>query len=324
MRKTLLQTYKTLKESGTTSDFPNILGNLMYRSLIDWAQDVPDVWRTYAMLGDLTDFRPATRDIGYEAEDLLPVSESGAYVDSALGDAAYQLRLATYGRGFSITRKVIINDDLGYIKKQPQRWGRSAARSIARFVSQTLLEGNGNTFDGNALFSVAHSNLSTGGGSVISSANIQTGYAAMEDQTVLGVEHQVTPSFLLVPPAIQFTARQILNSAIIVLAGTAGTVTERGNINVLSGLLGLAIDPFLTSATAYYLFTDPSDVTVLDVAFLNGKQTPDLLIERPTYMNLAGGDDPYEYEYDVLRYKVRYDYGGAVGLWWGAYKFAGA
>jgi len=29
---------------------------------------------------------------------------------------------------------VIINDDIGYIRKQPQRWGRSAARSIATFV----------------------------------------------------------------------------------------------------------------------------------------------------------------------------------------------
>lgn len=323
MRKTLLQSYSTLRESGSTSDFPNILGNLMYRTLIDWARAVPDAWRSYSALGDLTDFRPATRIVGYEAEDLLPVDENGNYMDSKLADAAYTLRLATYGRGFSVTRKVIINDDLGYIKKQPQRFGRSAGRSIAIFVAQTVLEGNAAAFDGTALFHASHSNLATGAGSALSSANLQTGIAAMEDQTVLGVQTDVTPKWLLVPPAIQFTARQILNSAIIVLAGTAGTVTERGNINVLSGLLGIAIDPFLASQTAYYLVADPSDVPILDIAFLNGKQQPDLLIERPTYQNLAGGDDPYEYEFDVLRYKVRFDYGGVVALWWGGYKFAG-
>jgi len=296
----------------------------MYRSLIDWARNVPDAWRTYAALGDLTDFRPATRVVGYEAEDLLPVDENGNYEDSRLGDAAYQLRLATYGRGFSVTRKVIINDDLGYIKKQPQRFGRSAGRSIATFVAQTLLEGNGNTYHGNALFSVAHANLTTGGGSAFSATNLQAGINAMSNQIVNGIgQQQITASWLLVPYALQFTAKQILNSAIIVLAGTAGTVVERGNVNVLAGALGLAIEPFLTSATAYYILADPADVPILDVAFLNGKQTPDLLMEQPTYQNLAGGTDPYEYEYDVLRYKVRYDYGGVVALWWGGQKFAG-
>jgi Mu-like prophage major head subunit gpT len=324
MRKTLLQHYHTLKESGSTSDFPNILGNLMYRSLIDWAKNVPDAWRTYAALGDLTDFRPATRTIGYEAEDLLPVDENGNYVDSALGDAAYQLRLATYGRGFSITRKVIINDDLGYIRKQPQRWGRSAGRSIATFVAQTVLEGNGNAFDGTALFHTNHSNLDTGGGSALSATNLQKAIYSLQDQTVLNGFQSTDPQWLLVPPALQFTAKQILNSAIVVLAGTAGAVTERGNANVLAGALGIAIDPFLSSATGYYVMADPADVPILDIAFLNGKQTPDLMVERPTFMNLAGGDDPYEYEYDVLKYKVRFDYGGVVALWWGAYKFAGA
>ena len=325
MRTTLLQDYRELRESGSTSDFPAILGNVMYRSLIDWAKSVPDAWRAYSVLGDLNDFRPATRVVGYEAEDLLAVDENGAYLDSKLADASYTVRLATYGRSFSINRRVIINDDLGYIRKQPQRFGRAAGRSIATFVSQTLLEGNGATFDSVALFHAAtHGNLGTGGGSALSSANIQTAISAMQKQTVLGVFHAVMAKWLLVPPALQWTARQILNSAIIVAAGTAGTVTQLGNLNVLQGALGLAIDPFLSSATAYYVLADPADVPILDIGFLNGKQTPDLLVEKPTLQNLAGGDDPYELEFDTLHYKVRFEYGGATALWWGGYKFDGA
>ena len=135
----------------------------------------------------------------------------------------------------------------------------------------------------------------------------------------------MTPKFLLIPPALQWTARQILNSAIIVATGVpTGAVATLGNANVLQGALTPIIDPFLTSATAYYVLADPNEAPVLDVAFLNGKQTPDLLVERPTMQNLAGGEDPYEYEIDILRYKVRYDYGGAASLWWGGYKFNGA
>jgi hypothetical protein len=330
MRRTrLLDDYYELKESGSTSDFPSILGNLMYRSLIDWAKTVPDVWRSYAPLGDATDFRPLTRIVGNEAEDLIQVLEDGAYVDSRLGDAKYQVQLGTYGRAFSINRNVIINDDLGYIKQQPKRFGRSAARSIATFVAQTLLEGNGNCFDGVALFDAGgHGNLDTGAGSALSAANIQKGISALQDQTVLGVYHTVSPRWLLIPTNLQWTARQILNSAIIVASGGDGTASApmltAGNANVLQGALGIVIDPFLSSTTGWYIMADPSDTPILDVIFLNGKQTPDLLIEKPTFMNLAGGDDPYEYEFDILKYKVRYDYGGATSLWWGAYKFAGA
>jgi len=325
VRTTLLQDYYGLRESGSTSDFPAILGNVMYRSLIEWAKSVPDAWRSYVATGDLADFRPATRVIGYEAEDLVDVGENGAYLDSALADASYTVRLSTFGRSFSINRRVIINDDLGYIRKQPQRFGRAAGRSIATFVAQTLLEGNGNTFDSNPLFDAGtHSNAASGGGSAISSTNIQTGITGLQSQTVLGVFHSVMAKWLLVPPALQWTARQILNSAIIVAAGTAGTVTQLGNVNVLNGALGLAIDPFLSSATGWYVLADPADVPILDVGFLNGKQTPDLLVERPTLQNIAGGDDPFELEFDTLNYKVRYDYGGATALWWGGYYFAGA
>jgi hypothetical protein len=329
MRTTLLQDYYELRESGSTSDFPNLLGNVMYRSLIDWAKTVPDAWRQYAAIGDLTDFRPATRIVGYEAEDLLPVGEDGVYQDSKLADAAYTVQLGTYGRAFSVNRNVIINDDLGYIKQQPKRAGRAAARGIAKFVAQTLLEGNGNCFDGVALFDTStHKNNDTGAGSALSAANLQKGISALQNQTVLGVYQTITPKWLLVPTGLQWTARQILNSAIIVAtAGAtpgAGPVTTIGNANVLQGALGIIIDPFLSVQTQYYVLADPAEAPVVDVAFLQGKQTPDLLVERPVMMNLAGGDDPYEFEFDVMRYKVRYDYGGATSLWWGGYRFVGA
>lgn len=327
-RTTLLNDYEALRESGSTSDFPNLLGNVLYRSLIDWYKTVPAEWRGYAAIGDAADFRPQTRIVGYEAEDLLAVEEDGIYVDSKLADAAYTVQVGTYGRAFSINRNVIINDDLGYIKQQPKRFGRSAARSIATFVAQTLLEGNGAAFDGTALFHADHGNLGTGAGSVLSAANIQTAISSMQDQTVLGTFHAVQAKGLLIHPNNQWTARQILNSAIIVAAGgdSAASVKAQqiGNINVLNGALSIMIDPFLSSTTAWYVMADPADVPMLDVVFLNGRQTPDLLIEKPVMMNLAGGDDPYEFEFDTMRYKVRFDYGGAVSLWWGGYKFNGA
>lgn len=325
-RQTLLDDYHELRESGSTSDFPAILGNVMYRRLIEWAGTVPDKWRQYTAITEAPDKRPQTTIVGYESEDLLAVSETGSYVDSALGDASFQWQVNTYGRAFSITRDVIINDDLGYIRQQPKRFGRAASRTLAKFVSQTLLEGNGLAFDGNALFDAAnHSNLTTS--AAFDAATIQTGITTMRNQTVLGVFHSVEPKDLVIPPAFEFAARQLINSSIIVAAGgdstSAVAPVQIGNVNTLNNMLDIVVDPFLSQSNDYYIFADANDVPVVMLGFLNGKQTPDLLIERPTMTNVAGGDDRYEYEFDVLKYKVRHDYGGTLGLWWGAQKFEG-
>ncbi len=325
-RQTLLDDYYELRESGSTSDFPAILGNVMYRRLIEWAGTVPDKWRMYSAIAEAPDKRPQTTIVGYESEDLLAVSETGAYVDSPLADASFQWQVNTFGRAFSITRDVIINDDLGYIRQQPKRFGRAANRTLAKFVSQTILEGNGLAFDGNALFDTSnHSNLTTSAS--FDATTIQDAITAMRNQTVLGVFHAVEPKDLLIPPAFEWVARQLINSSIIVASGgdsqTGVSAVQIGNVNTLSNALDIVIDPFLTQTNDYYIFADANDVPVVMVGFLNGKQTPDLLIERPTMTNVAGGDDRYEYEFDVLKYKVRHDYGGTLGLWWGATKLEG-
>jgi hypothetical protein len=327
MRPTsLLQDYHDLRESGSTSDYPNILGNLMGRRMIDWAQAAPQKWRQYSAIGTVPDFRPQTMIVGYESEDLLPIGEEGVYQDSKLADASFQLQVGTYGRAFSINRNVIINDDLNYIRQQPQRFGRAAGRGLAKFAARTLLEGNANTFDGQPLFGTAHANLGTGAGSVFGGNNLKVAITALSTQTVLNQFMTMDATMLVVPPALQWDARQLLNSAVVAITGTpaANAVIERGTENVLRGALDIVVEPFLTSATAYYVLANPNEAPVIDVAFLNGKQTPDLLVERPVMTNVAGGDDPYEFEFDVMRYKVRFDYGGAVSRWWGGYKFDGA
>jgi hypothetical protein len=327
-RVKLLDAYQELREAGSSSDFPNILGNVMYRRLLNWAQRIPDTWRQYSIQSDLADFRPQNALLGYEAEDLLPVGEEGVYQDSKLGDASYSVQLGTYGRTFSINRNVLINDDVNYIRRQPERFGRAAGRSIAKFVAQTLLEGNAQTFDGQPLFSAAHGNIQTGAGSAFGSTPIQNMITGLRAQTVLGVYYTANPRWLLIPPALEFAADQLLNSTVILAAGGDATAGAQPrlipNANVLSNRLGLLVDPFLTSQTAYYVLVDPGEVPIIDVAFLNGKQTPDLLVERPVMQNLAGGDDEFEIEFDRLVYKVRFDYGGATALWWGGAKANGA
>lgn len=323
-----------LAEAAGIDDFAQILGSSMYRSLINAYAALPMPWKQYTKQSSVSDFRLNTRIAGSEAADLLPLGKGGTgpYQDSTLSEASYTIRAATKARMFSITRQALINDDLNYLKEQPTRFGRAAARTLTKDVVINTLEANLNAYDGSALFSVTPRtgnllNLLNGSGtSGLTMANLNVARYTIGRSKYLGEYTGATAKYLIVPPELETTARQILNSETLLAVGVpTGAVSTVGSSNPYAGFLQLIVDPWLTSATAWYVLADPADVPVIEVAFLNGKQQPDLLIQNAEYRQVAGGgpDEFLHGEIDELRYAVRYDYGIAVGMFQGAFKGAG-
>jgi len=68
---------------------------------------------------------------------------------------------------------------------------------------------------------------------------------------------------------------------------------------------------------------DPMDAHAIEVDFLNGKDTPDLLVKAADAMMVAGGEDPYGYEFDDISYKVRWDYDVQVAYYQAVYANTG-
>lgn len=334
----LLGLYHELKESGSASDFPMLMGNLMYRRLIQWFNKVPQDWRDYVRIIPVNDYRPQTLVLGSEMDDLLWVGINGIYQDSRVFDRYSQVQATVWGRTFRIPRSVIINDDLGYIQQQPERFGRAAQRTLSKFVPRSILEANPPTFDGQALFSTTHtagsgtySNLLTGPSSGLSVDAVQVILQSMAVALSFdGTLRPVDARRLVVPPALKMTALAILRSTNIIIAGGQVPVVRAPELNpvgpgINAGVaLDLTVDRYLTSNTAWYTFAEADDVPAVAVGFMKGKETPDLLVLRPQMYNLAGGEDPYMLEYDEMAYKVRFEFGGAPVAWWGAFKSAGA
>lgn len=312
-----------LAESAGVNDFANILGSNMHRTLISAYREVPMQWSTYCRTSSVSDFRSADRIAGSEAEDLLDLGPGGTgpYQDSALTEKKYSIRANTKGRAFSVTRQAIVNDDLNFISQQPARFGRAAARTLAQDVVVSTIEANAAAYDGTALFHTNHSNLLTGGASGLTAANINTARVAISRAEFEGQPMNLQAQYLVVPPELEGTARVILESEMIPQPGTG-----IGSMNYLRNSLQLVIEPMLTSSTAWYVFANPADVPVVEVAFLNGKSEPDLLVQRPEYrMVTGGGEDEWLHgEFDEMKYAVRFDYGISVGMYQGAYKGAGA
>lgn len=312
-----------LAEAAGVNDFANILGSNMHRTLIQAYRDTPLYWNQYCRTSQVSDFRSHDRIAGSEAEDLLDLGPGGTgpYQDSALSEQKYSIRANTKGRAFSVTRQAIVNDDLNFLTQQPARFGRSAARTLAQDVVVNTIEANTAAYDGTALFHASHGNLLTGGSSGLTAANINTARVAISRAEFEGQRMNLAARHLVVPPELEATARVILESESIPQPGTG-----IGDMNYLRNSLNLIVDPYLTSATAWYVFADPADVPVVEVAFLNNKTEPDLLVQRPEYrMVTGGGEDEFMHgEFDEMRYAVRFDYGISVGMYQGAYKGAGA
>lgn len=315
----LIKMYQDLKESASTSDFPNILANSMYKLLIDKFKGVNSPWRQYTWQTEVADFKTADRDFVNEAPDLEEVLEDGVYKDSKLGDNKWQIQLTTFGRVFSIGRRVIINDDLNALKNQPARFGRAAGRTIAK-KSVGMLTADGNTYDGYSLFhhsehgNIGDTALANTAAGATALANAMTAIEKATDET--GEKMGLTAKYLLVCPDLEDIAMRLIRAREIEVVSTTGGSKEPGKIRRLQVL----VEPFFDSTTCWYVLADPEEAPAIEVTFLKGKQTPDLLVLKPTAANLAGGDDPFGYEFDDLSYKVRYDFGHSRAMYQGIYR----
>lgn len=293
----------------STSDFANILADVANKGVLKGFQDAVETFDRWTAKGNLPDFKPMTRvDLGL-ADTLSEVPEGAEYTYGTVSDRKETIQLATYGKKFALTRQAIINDDLSMLTRIPTRMGTAAKRTIGNLV-WAVLTANGLLSDGVALFAAGHSNLATGAGSVLSVASLSVARTAMRLQKDPDSKTQalnIAPKYLLVPAALESSAKQLISSV---------TQVGQDNPNVSNPVSGMAevlsearLDA--ASSTAWYLAADPNLVDTVEVAYLDGIETP--------YMEQVDDQDV-----DGVTYKVRIDAGVKALGFRGLYKAAGA
>ncbi|NIA17283.1 MAG: Clp protease ClpP, partial [Planctomycetes bacterium] len=242
--------------------------------------DVPQTWRNWCNIGSVSDFKTVTRARLTDTGSLEEVGSGGEVQYGGAEEEYEQYNIATYAKNFAITRVQIINDDLGALTRQPRNMGILANQKVADLVYTSLLA-NGNMQDGTALFHADHSNLNAG--AALTAATLRAAVTAYYKQTdKAGKPIGIAPKYLVVPPDLMLNAMELIKSPAIILAGS--TDTERGAHNVLADLmLEVVSDSRMSnstftgySTTTWYLTADPRVTDTLEVAFLNGKQTPTL------------------------------------------------
>lgn len=288
----------------STSTFPAIMANLANKSVMVGFNEAETTYQIWAGKGSNRDFKEAARVALSEAGNLELVPEGGQFQQDFLGEASARTKVATYGKLFSLTRQAIINDDLGLFSKIATKYGSAAKRLVNKMV-YAQLTGNVKMQDNVALFDTAHGNVA-GTGEALSVKAIAKAITAMRRQKGITGDAtlNITPKYLVVPPELEVTAYQIVNSTAAVDGVNSGVV------NPYKGRFIVVADAELTDPDAWYLVADATQHDTIEVTSLNGVETPRLETRQG-------------FEVDGIEYKVAFDCGVSALDFRGLYKNAG-
>ena len=288
----------------STSTFPAIMANLANKSVMTGFNEAETTFQIWAGKGSNRDFKEAARVALSEAGNLELVPEGGQFQQDFLGEASARTKVATYGKLFSLTRQAIINDDLGLFSKIANKYGSAAKRLVNKMV-YAQLTGNVKMQDNNALFDTKHGNVA-GTGEALSVKAIAKAITAMRRQKGITGDAtlNITPKYLVVPPELEMTAYQIVNSTAAVDGVNSGVA------NPYKGRFVVVADAELTDPDAWYLVADASQHDTIEVTYLNGVETPRLETRQG-------------FDVDGIEYKVAFDCGVSALDFRGVFKNAG-
>ena len=168
----------------------------------------------------------------------------------------------TYALGFRVTEEMYHDDQFRIMKRMPKMLSISAKETIETIAWSLINNGFSGTYvfgDGKELFAVDHPLVGGGTGkntlttaADLSATSLKQAIGDFEETTDhRGLPLRLKPNILMVPPALEWTARELLHSGFAPDAQTGLTdmrvnpLRERG--------INLFINPYLTDPDSWYL-----------------------------------------------------------------------
>jgi hypothetical protein len=261
-----------LEAGFSTVDIGGILSNVANKFLLEGFFAVERTWRNICAVRNVSDFKTVTsyRLIGKDQYEQVP--PGGELKHGTLGNETYTNKADTYGLMLSIDRRDIINDDLGAITTVPRKLGRGSGLKINDVFWSTFLA-NSN------FFSADNKNHLAGSDTVLGIEGLSKAEVAFMDLTDSdGKPIGIMPAILLVPTALSAMATQLYKS-LEIRDTTASTKYPIANPH--QGKFRAEVSRYLSnshytgnSSKAWYLLADPGDLPVIEMAFLNGQESP--------------------------------------------------
>lgn len=279
----------------TASDFPILLENVTYKVMLGAYETAPHEWSRFCKRGSVANFHPHNRYRPGAFGTLDAVNDHGELKQKAIPDGEKRsVTIGTYGNIIGISRKTLIQDDMGVFTDLAGAFGLSAQNTIELAVWAALKanSGLGANFDANPLFHASRANIGTG--SALSVAALDADRVLMKRQPAPGgvTTLNLTPAILIVPVELEAQAKVLNNDAF----DHDGATPKHQKTNAVRGIFRDIIGTAQYTGTRRYLLADPSVAPVIEVTFLQGQEAPQMESEEG-------------FEVLGLRWRVFHDFG---------------
>lgn len=311
-----------LREAQTTSDFPYLMGDNLYRRLLAQYAETPASWPFIAERNVVNDFR-IFRSIAVDGATapLDPVAELAPYNQRLIADSKYDVQIAKYGDKMGFSWEAFINDDLQGLRRAPMLLGQGA-RNLEEKGLTALYAGNATFFSAgnknivNITNGAASNNPALAPGALTDALTVMRKQVNSDGSPIL-----ITGVTLVVPTSLDETANRILEAQSIWWNDAGGTANQRLiGTNTLPARLKKVCAPWLDiinagshGATGWYIFANPAQGRpAMQIAFLRGHEAPEMFMKSSNALLVGGGEsDPFNgsFENDAVEYKVRHEVG---------------
>lgn len=305
-----------MQEAMSTSDFPILFADILDRQMLGAYEATEPTWQAYCRRGVVPDFRNVKRFAIDGAESTLDrVEELEEYPEASLEESKDEYRVYKMGRRLALSWETLINDDLGAFTDIPARLARAARRTESKIATGLFVGPNGphgtlynasNTIPGNP-------DLSLDG--------LQAAMTLLSEQVDEDGEPIVVDMVtLVVPPALEIIAQNILNAVEIDLRTNGGSNDQRLRArNWMSNRVQLQVEPYIPHVagtngnSSWFLFANPNTGRpAIELGFLRGNEQPALYERLPNARRVGGSGDASEsFEDDSRQWRVRHVLGGA-------------
>ena len=243
----------------STSDFPLIVADSMTSVALTSYRASESALKQLCRRRSLVNFKDSTSIRLGEMGQLEELDEGGEIRHTSRAEAGEKMALKTYARAISLSRTLLLNDDLGMLADTVSALGAAAAQTEASILAG-LLNDNPALSDGTAVFHADRSNLTAGQAVAPAVAALTEARKAMRTRKGLdGVTIiDIAPRFIVTGADGETAGEQVLADLY------PNTV---GNVNPFSSKLGLVVEPRLDS-TAWYVFADPGRTAALQYGYL--------------------------------------------------------
>ena len=272
-----------MKEALVVGHFPEYLGRTLSYAVMERYNYQRGQWRDYTFSDTLPTYNEGTRFRFSEVERPVERREKQEAYATYFTESHYHIGIDDYAKQIDFSHRILVNDDMGAFNSIIQKMGDSARRFEDWWVS-ALYDNIITTLTGLTGLGVNYA-----GTGMLTTANLMIAWNAfLQRVDGMGYPLAITPAYLVIPPVLQMTANQILQSEKIAELATNG-------INPVRGALQVRTDPYIAFTlpnVPWYLFADPGDIPAVTVVRLQGNPDgPELFAEAPSKipMSPSGG-----------------------------------